>query len=306
MTDFISFPEFEFAQIMDADVRAKVKHHCHAITRIQHHVRRKAIEMGNELIAIRELIADSQPSVWKSLLVDYCGYSKSHAYECMMIAEKFGAIPESGMMHDSALKLLSEIKTPKSAVNAAIKLAKKGTFVTYTKAKELIADKTPLSEPQCAAAPRTIPDPGPDDDATQDEPPTEDATPADTENRTEPGAGVSVADSIPDPTEPEPAAFDRAGQVAADNATVEKYCRYLTSQAHEHYPDFYWADYRGLKNSAFAHLQAFCSSLRNMAKTVECPACPDGFVNDRDCPYCLGEGSIPKYMADTIPEGARR
>ena len=278
------------------------------------------MDLGEDLAAAQEVLGNHGNGVFGDWVDHTFPMSRRTAYKQIAAWQKFKDCAHYAQIEPSALYALAENEAPKLALNAALKLAEKGGIVTHKVAQELIAKYAQPKPPQCAAEPRTFPDPGPDDDATQDadgtqqiptnhppnthdapqdEPQEDSEAPADMENRTEPGEGVSLADTIPEPTEPEPAAFDRDNLIESHNKEIESFCRSLTKFYDENCPKNFWTDFRGVRNCAKQHISATNDSIRN-CKCIPCPACDEG------CKWCQHRSMLPRMMADTIPNEDRK
>ena len=117
------------------------------------------LEIGADLLAAQEVMANQKNGVFLSWLDLECDYSKSTAYRFISAARVFGNIITSqfGTLSDSAMYLLAANNCPHPATEEALKLSKQGKPVTHKIAKQLIANSTQPADSRQIAEPTLEP-----------------------------------------------------------------------------------------------------------------------------------------------------
>lgn len=106
------------------------------------------IEVGNDLLAVREALPHGQFGPW---LVAEFGWTERTARNFMAVAERFG--PKTEMISDltiqpTAAYLLAAPSAPDEAREAAIERAEAGEQITTAVAKEILAETRKKSRPR--------------------------------------------------------------------------------------------------------------------------------------------------------------
>lgn len=287
---------FDYQQIEDEDTRGKLVYYGGSIRKKRGGAISLMLEIGADLMAAQDLLANYKTGVFGSWLAAEFDLSQRSAYRMIAAAKVFGGniLCHSGTISDTALYLLSEEKCPEPAKNEALDLIKAGKSVNKKIAKNLIAKYTvdaefePLEPPKVAKEALEL--------LVNVKPkPTEEqlAALAEYEEDTQIELAESVAKGIQTLDQaietgevPEETA-DQAMQRI--NKEIESHCRAMKKQAGS-CPEDPWLDRDGLKNNAVGDIVRYGKQLRLAKCTHVCPGCEGA-----GCKHCLDTGRMPDF-----------
>lgn len=314
---------FDYSEIKNQDIRQKILLGTQQI----HAAKNKA---ASEIIRICKIAEDIYGLVEEKKI--FCrwagslGWSRSYAKRLVRIGRRLANVDGEILdrfSYRAVMLIASSASVDDEDLERAISLAKSGKEITVDVIK-------PCDKPKPPAPPKESPPP-PKPVATAASPPTDETgqddaeSGSDTENRTEPTAGVSHTEANDETSNEEWADVEEAGdeeefelhqddapgrdlmsltvleKIELDNKDLESFCRKLIKAFDEGVPDQPWLQDKGRIFQARSAVASACATIRS-AKQVCCPACcPQGDVEpDENCPWCKGYGGLPKVLADTI------
>ena len=308
---------FDYSEIKNQDIRQKVLLGTQQIQAAKNRVCSEIIRICKIAEDVYGLLEDKKIFYrWAGSL----GWDRSYASRLVKISRRLANVDGEvlNLFSYKAVMLIASSKTVDDQdLERAILLAKSGKKITV----DVIKPPAPPKESPPPPKPVATAASPPTDETGQDDA----ESGSDTENRTEPTAGVSHTEANDETSSEEWADVEEAGdeeefelhqddapgrdlmsltvleKIELDNKDLESFCRKLIKAFDEGVPDQPWLQDKGRIFQARSAVASACATIRS-AKQVCCPACcPQGDVEpDENCPWCKGYGGLPKVLADTI------
>lgn len=137
--------------------QSKLQKCLEAIDKAKSHMVHGAVEIGQALIQVREVVVAKDEFVeW---VESNCGFSKSTAYRYVEVAQRFGGFPKIEHFQDSALYVLVKNE---EAIRRAKAMASRGKRITHELAKEILKEVEAASQDE-ETEPESIPKIGNDE-----------------------------------------------------------------------------------------------------------------------------------------------
>lgn len=141
---------FDYGLIADKDAKGKLISLAARVAKLKLSFGQSITDIGKELLTAQAVLANHNQGIFTSWVRDECGFSIRTAYRFISVATRFGdGCANLAQLEDSALYVLAESETPKSAVKEALRLADQGVRVTHKVAKDIVARHRPPETPEC-------------------------------------------------------------------------------------------------------------------------------------------------------------
>ena len=228
------------------------------------------LETGKLLALAHEVLAEKgKHSKFGKWVSERCDFSKKTALRYIKAYSLFGDHTSiSGHISISAVEYLAG-DVPEEAPLKAIEEAKKGGLIYLPRAKDIVKEVTPSSDP-CGSGS------------------------TDEETTSVIGTGLSQLKSSEDEPEEEYEEDLSAEELLKDhNSLIESYCRAVMKLVTTTRPDVHWLDHKGRWDGALRKIKQGLDTIRS-AKAIICPQCGgDG------CDTCQQIGYLPKIEAES-------
>jgi hypothetical protein len=122
---------------LDAETRNVVQQRTGEIRTLVRRAAQDIIDIGQKLIEVRDKLPYGQFEEWTKTEFDW---TRQTAYRFIQVAERFGSCNNLLQLAPSALYLLAAPSTPEAARQEAIERAEAGETITYSAARELVAE----------------------------------------------------------------------------------------------------------------------------------------------------------------------